>query len=826
MILTDILEKNVKNVPNKVAFTMRMGYRTLNLTYKQVYNLAQRIAIFLKKNGLKKGDTVLIFAPNSPYWGTLFWGCMLNGYVAVPLNIQSTSEMIKKIVDQTNSKIIFKSRYLKIDLLQNLKTYEIEFIDELVKEIDHIDFVKEQISENDLVEILYTSGTTGDPKGVLLTHKNIYSNLIAISKIFYIDGSGEKLLSILPLTHIFEQTIGFFLPFFYHAQIVYAHSYAALLDLMQEYKITKLLVVPEFLKILMLKIKAEVDKKNKTKIFNKLLKFSSKINNKFISRIIFRSIYKKFGGKLDTIASGGAFLDPELEKEWNALGFYILQGYGLTETSPVVTCNSYKERKLGSVGKVLDGIQLKISDDGEILVKGTSVFSGYFKNEEKTKESFTSDGWFKTGDMGYIDDDDFLFLKGRKKYIIVGPGAQNVFPEDIELELNKIEGVKDSCVLGLEKTSGMVEIHAVLLLEKGVTDIQKIIDLANENLASYQKIMGFTVYPYDDFPRSATKKVKKEEVVKFLKAKENGELDDKKFEKELTSLMKILSQITSVDVSKIHNDTKIIPDLNIDSLMRVELVLRIEQNLNVILDESMITDKTTVIQLEKIIKEKPFIKKFPPLKEWPRSWWASAIRIMVQPLIFLFTRIFVRLKVEGIENLKDIKFPVIFMPNHISYIDSLPLLMSLPFYIRKRVIFAAAADVLYGEFRYLAWLAELFGNSVIFPRLQVENIKLGLDYIGRLLDKNYSIVFFPEGKVSLDGNLQPLRRGTGLLAVEMNVAIVPVKIIGAQKIVPYEKIFPRKFGKIIVRLGKPLKFKKTDNYDDVLRVIEMELRKM
>ena len=823
MILTKILEENAQKFAKKPAFTMRMGYRTKTFTYKDVYDVSRRVALFLQKNGIQKGDKVLIFAPNSPYWGCIFWGIILQGAIAVPVNVQSTTQMIQKIADQTESKIIFKSRFLKRDLPSNLKSYDIEFLDELIQEFNPQDFKQSDINENDLIEILYTSGTTGDPKGVLLTHKNIALNLESIRKIIKLKKGKDRLLSILPLTHIFEQTIGFFLAQSYAAHVIYAHSYAAILDLMQEYKITKMLAVPEFLKVLMSRIKAVFEKKGLLKVFEKLLKISLKIKSKTFSRILFYPILRKFGGKIDTIASGGAFLDPELEKDWNALGVTLLQGFGLTETSPTVTSNTFMQHKMGSVGKIIQGVQVKIADDGEILVKGPNVFSGYFKNEEKTKESFTPDGWFKTGDMGQFDEDGFLFLKGRKKYVILGPGAQNVFPEDIEFELNKIEGVKDSCVVGLEKNGGMVEIHSVLLLEPDAQNPGGTIKKANSNLASYQQITGYSVWPEEDFPRSATRKVKKEEVLKFLKEKKE-QFPVKKDGR--TPLIKMLSQLTGVDIAKIHEDTKVVSDLNMDSLMRVELTVRIEQDFGIFIDESQLKPETTVAQLQEMIEKKEEMPKPSKLKKWPRSWWARIIRVGGQYLVLLFYRIFIRLKIEGSQNLKDIKFPVIFMPNHISYIDPAPILLGLPRKIKRRLVFSAAKDVLYQEYGRVAWLAELLFNSFVLPRLEGENIRLGLDYMGRLLDQGYSVIFFPEGHVSVDGKMQPLKQGAGFIAVEMDVPVVLVKIIGTDQIVPYAKAFPRKIAQVIIKFGKPIKFNRSDDYKSVQDRLEKELKEL
>ncbi len=824
MILTEILKENAQKYPNTKAVTMHIGYRAVTLTYKQVYELAKKTALFLQQNDIKKGDKVFIFAQNSPYWGVLFWGIMLCGAVAVPLNVQSTSDMISKIVEQTGGTLFFKSRFLKRDLPENLKIYDIDFLDELIESLDIKDFKEPELSEDDLIEILYTSGTTGDPKGVLLTHKNISSNLESIAEFFTFKPGTEKLLSILPLTHIFEQTIGFFLAFFYKGEIVYTHSYSAIAELLQKYKVTKMLAVPEFLKVLMSKMRAELEKKKLLKLFDAAQKLALKVNCNLFSRILFYPIRRKIGN-IDTIASGGAFLEPELEKQWNALGITILQGYGLTETSPVVTCNTYIDRKVGSVGRVVKNVEVKLAEDGEIFVKGPNVFQGYFNNEEKTKECFTSDGFFKTGDIGKFDEDNFLFLSGRKKYVIVGPGGQNVFPEDIELELNRLDGVKDCAVLGIETPSGMIEIHAVVLPESGIDNLEEIVNKANSKLASYQQITGYTIWPFDDFPRSATRKVKKEDVKRYiLEKKGTGQVE--KNGEDKTPLFKILSQISGVDIARIKKDTKIIHDLKFDSLTLVEFFLRVEQDCGVVLDPSHINAKTTVLDLEEIIAKKEPVPRPPELKKWPRSWWASIIRTLLQYVSFLLLRIFVKFKVEGAQNLKDLKLPVIFMPNHVSYIDGAIVSMTLPFKIRKKLTFAAAKDVLYKDYKYIAWLVDLIFDSFVFPREESQNIAFGLNSMGSLLDQGYSVVVFPEGKMSLDGKLLPLKKGAGLMAVEMNTFIVPVKLVGAEKVVPYDKILPRHFGTVTVKIGKPIKFKKSDNYDDAVKRIEMELEKL
>jgi len=832
MLLTDILEKSVKEFPNNIALVMRMGYRTVSLTYKEVYDLSIRIACFLEKNGVKNGDNVLLIAPNSPYWVCIFWGVVLRGARLVPLNTQMTSETVRKIIQQTEAKIIFKFLHYTQEFPAGLKIFDIELIKEDIAEIDYSNFKK---SEDDLIQILYTSGTTGDPKGVMLSHNNIASNVSQLNNIIPISPS-DRFLSILPLSHIFEQVVGFLLPFQSGAKIVYAHSPALVGELLQEYHITKMAAVPEFLKLIMNKIEAEVERKKSRQSFNTAIALSHVIGIKAIQRLIFFPIHKQFGGKLRTVASGGAPLDKELEKKWSALGVHLLQGYGLTETSPIVSCNTYTEHRMGSVGKVLPGVEVKIAEDlpaqagGEILVKGPNVFQGYFKDEEKTEKFFTSDGWFRTGDIGEFDKEGFLYIKGRKKYIILGSGGQNVYPDDIEFELNKISEVKDSCVVGLEKSGGVVEIHAVLLIDTLLDSqrVEKIINQANKNLASYQRITGWSVWPEENFPRSATRKVKKEEVIHWLREKEEKHAFVKDSEgKGKTQLASLLAEITGVQIVRIKDGTNIVRELNLDSLLRVELVARIEERFGMTIDEFKITPTTTVSDLEKMIKTAEPKKRI-TFKHGPISWWATFNRMFGQLFwIFPLTRTFVKLKVEGKENIKNLSLPAIFMPNHLSVLDSVVILMALPFTIRKKIALAAAYDLFYeGKYASISWLLELFFNIFPFQRREYENIRTGLEYMGRLLDKGWSVVIHPEGKMSTSGKLGPLKRGTGFIAIEMDSYIVPVKIVGTNSIVPNDKVLPRRRGAVSVTFGKPIKFSKRDSYIEATERIQEALEKL
>lgn len=828
MTLNQIVETSNKKFANQSALTMQMGFRTVNLTYAEVYELAQKVAILLAQNNVNQGDKVLICAPNSPYWVCVFWGCLLRGAVIVPLNVQSTSKILQVIAQETKATILFKFNNFRLDIPADTKTFNTEFLPEYLANIDLKDYQSVTVTPDDLVQIMYTSGTTGSPKGVMHTHNNIYSNLMAVAQAIELHPGQDRLLSILPLSHIYEQTMGLLLPYSYGIQVIYVHSATAIRDLLKKYKITRMLAVPEFLQLFMSRIELSFAEKNRLELFNKLIKLSEKINQKWFSRILFYPVLRQFGGKLHTIASGGAALNPDLAHKWEALGITILQGYGLTETSPVVTTNTYHVHKLGSVGKLIAGVQVKLSDKQEILVKGPNVFQGYYLLPEKTAAVISPDGWFNTEDLGEFDPEGFLYIKGREKYLIKGPGGQNVYPEDIEFELSKISGVIDSCVLGIDQEKGNTEIHAVLLLDPAkikTLNPETIIHQANSHLASYQQINAWTVWHDIDFPRTPTRKIKKLEVQAHLKDQANL-TEQPLIVSQNQKLINLIAHITGTSVQKINPETILVRDLKIDSLLRVELISEIEFEFRTSLSESDITNQTTVGELEKLLlTPRPPVKK-PVLKHWPISWWARTIRAILQGLFLLIMRYWVKIKIVGLENLRQTKGPFLLMPNHVSYFDGAIVLMALPSDLRNRVRIAAARDFLYQDFWYCAWLADLVFNSFPIQR-ESEDIKLGLEHMGQVLDENYSLMIFPEGQVSKNGQVLPLKQGAGLTAVDMQVPVIPIKIDqDIQKIFPYDKLFPHTKGIVTVTFGEPLRFKQTDSYITATEQIEQALKEL
>jgi long-chain acyl-CoA synthetase len=826
-VLTSLLKNNAQLYPHYPALTIRLGYRAISLSYQDVFIYAQKVAVFLEKQGVKKGDVVVICAPNSPYWVCLAWGCWLIGAVIVPLNVQITQDIILKILEQTKATIIFTHILFKQTIPSLVHHYSIEYLADLIRDVDISTYKEITLHEDDMVEIMYTSGTTGDPKGVILTHKNLLSNVEALKQILPFEHTKDRLLSILPLSHIFEQTAGLLVPFYYADHIIYAHSHTAIGTLLKEYKITKMIAVPEFLHLMLNRFETAIEEKGKGKMYNLLIRMAKKFKSKRISRLLFYKLHSSLGGSLEFIASGGAPLDPAIEERWKILGIDILQGYGLTETSPVISSNTGTERKIGSVGKALQGVTIKLTHTGEILVKGDNVFQGYYKNSVQTTRAFTRDGWFKTGDIGYIDQDGFLFLKGRSKYMILSSGGQNVFPEDIERELNKEALIQDSCVIGVKKGHESEMIHAVILLTDPLPAdrIAQLITSVNDRLPSYQRINGWSLWEEGDFPRTPTKKIKKEKIIAHVQYSLAN--TSKPVAQTSTSyLIKILATITDIEIQNINPETKIIQELGLDSLMRVELVRYIEEHYHVIVEENIISSTTTVAQLEEqiIALKKQAAKPQKHLKKWPRSKVVSFLRPLAQKLLFVFCKFFIKLKVTGLENLDDIHQPILFMPNHLSYADSIVINMALPPQWRKVLSYAAAEDFLFDEIKQLVPLAHFLFNAFPLPRTESGNIRHGLENIGTMLDKGFSVVLFPEGRVSETGTLLPLKRGAGLIATQMDTYVVPVRIHGINIIFPFGTMVPRKRHEVHVTIGKPLRFNRFDSYltatDEIQNALE------
>lgn len=816
MTIDQWFHKKALDYGPRLAIEQRLRYRTLRWTYRELGVKTRDLAALLGQRGIGPGDRVLLFGPNSPWWVASYFAVLSRGAVAVPLNPQSVPEQLDLIVASAQPKLLMKPAGLA------WRAQPVAVLDMESEDTGLLSHVADsaQVPDHDAAVIMYTSGTTGEPKGVMLSHANILANLEALSARIRPEEDAH-FLSIIPLFHMYAQTIGLLFPLHHGCAVTYLSSLGsrAILEAFRYTPVTHLVAVPEFLSTVMARVEKQIRDRRIGGLLHSCLADPAP---KRASRLLLSFVRRRISRSLHTIACGGAALEAGLESRWRALGFHVLQGYGLTEASPVISTNTYKDHRLGSVGKILPGVELHFKPDGEILIRGPNVTAGYHKDEAKTQEAF-EEGWFKTGDIGRLDSGGFLFLQGRKKYVIIGPGGENVFPEDIEAALNHVGGVRDSAVAGVEK-AGHTVIYAVVLGDH--LDADAVVQEANRHLAPHQQIQACSVWPQADFPRSATRKVRKEEVIRWIHEREEGR-EIPRTGTAVSPLVRVLAEVTRRDPAAVTPNTRILQDLHLDSLLRIELVSRIEEVFNVAVEEKMISQQTSVADLEKLIAAQKgkaaVLIRYP---RWSLRVWARILRPWLQSLLFFsWLRLIVRLRVRGSDHLRTLEGPVIFMATHRSYLDSLVVLRAIPSRLRRRLCIAAATDVLYRKYWWFAPAADLIFNSYPFPRAEQENIRQVLDYSGRLMDDGWSVLVYPEGQMNLtDEPVLPLKGGAGVLAVELRSAVVPIVITGTAGILPPGRLLPRRRDTVNVIFGEPLRFRPDQSYSAVTEQIWTSLR--
>ncbi|HZO75949.1 MAG TPA: AMP-binding protein [Ktedonobacteraceae bacterium] len=481
------------------------------LTYRELQERVQRFAGYLQQQRSKKNERLMIWSASRSDWLVAHLGALTVGMVVVPLDVNSREDFVARIAETTEARYLVTTR----KQYQSLKQPPALLLDIDALPQESLDAAQlPPIEENDLAELVFTSGTTGQPKGVMLSHYNIISNAIAAVTVVDIRAEDRE-LSILPLSHMFEMTIQIAL-LHSGASIIYARTLVPdkLLKLLSSQQATCMILVPQALQLFLSGIEREVRRQNKERQWELLHRIAPFLPFR-LRRYLFRSVHQRFGGHFRFFVSGGAYLAPALARRWEHMGFRMLQGYGATECSPIITATPFRDHNLETVGKPLPEVEVRIATDQEVQVRGPNVAQGYWKNPEATAAAFQN-GWYNTGDLGYLDDQNHLYLKGRKKNLIVLANGMNVYPEDIENTLNSIAGVKEAVVIGLNDNDQGQVVHAVLLTDTP-DNAKAIVQQANKKLASHQQIKGFTVWHEPDFPRTHTLKVKRQEVIDAIR---------------------------------------------------------------------------------------------------------------------------------------------------------------------------------------------------------------------------------------------------------------------------------------------------------------------
>jgi long-chain acyl-CoA synthetase len=833
--VVDLLRDATQRYDRRPALLIRPGFRTRRWRFRDLADQVPRVAGLLRDAGIGPGDRVIVWAVNRPEWGIAALAALWAGGVVVPLDVRSLPDLAAKVTDRTAARLVLASEQTAAQARElHLPVMLIEQLPDRAR--DHDPLQPATLAPDSLAEIVFTSGTTGEPKGVMLSHGNLASNARALIEVFRFRRD-ERLLSVLPLSHMFEQTCGFLAPLAAGVSVVYPVSRqpAVLIRTFRDFRATMLLIVPQGLKLLDKAIERKVDQTGRREMFERLHRWSQRlpaVGRRTARRLLFRPVLSQFGGRLRTVAVGGAAMDPALAGRWSEMGIDVLQGYGTTEMSPVISFTPAQHNRVGTVGLAVPGVEVRVADDGEVVVRGPNRFTGYWENPGATAAVVDSAGWYHTGDLGTLDADGFLTLHGRKKDMLVLPDGTNVYPEDIEAVLTRDPRVRDATVVGLQRPGEDFTVHAVLLLEDPA-DEDAVIRDANALLSGSQQIRSHSIWDSDDFPRTHTLKVVRREVLAHLMADATGLAVSAAASRvpgtsivrrpsgndTLANLTGLVASVSGVPPDLVRPDARLQGDLGLDSLGRVELLSVIEEEMGAYVDDGTLDPEATVAELAALIDANRGSTRDEGIYGWPLNPVVRAVGIGLQELLVVpFVFLFYRVRIRGEEHLRGLEGPVIFAPNHCLHSDNAIILTSIPLVWRWRLSVAAAADDIFGH-PWRALGAAVLGNA--FPLAREGAIRRSLELLGARLDRDFSVLIYPEGKLTVGGPMQPFKSGTGLIAVEGGTPVVPMKIrirriswIDARR----PGTSPR--GDVEVVYGAPIRFDADANFAEATSALE------
>ena len=818
----------------ETAYVQRRGYRSERWSYRQVAEMAFQFARELEARGVLKGERVLVWGPNSAEWVATFLGCALRGVVVVPIDDIATAEFALRVHRQVNAKLLVCSQQY---IQPSISTIVLEDLPTVVGRHSSSAYVAAEIAPADTLEIVFTSGTTAEPKGVVITHGNVLSNIIPLESEIRRYLKYERLvhpirfLNLLPLSHVFGQFLGIFLPQLMGGVVVFQDSLkpSEVIGAIRRERVSVLVTVPRVLQSLKDKIERDLEDECGVRRFQEEFRYAE--GKHFLHRWwIFRRVRRRFGWRFWAFISGGAALDASTEQFRDRLGYAVIQGYGLTETTSLISVNHPFRLGKGSIGKVLAGREVKLAADGEILVRGGGVAAGYWNGEE-LQPVVGEEGWYRTGDIGELDADGNLYFKGRKKEVIVTSGGMNVYPEDLEAALRRQPEIKDALVIPLPR-DGNAEPCAVMVLRDVEKNPELIVRQANESLAEYQRMNSWFVWPESDFPRTSTQKPRRNVIEQVVQA----HLGQKAAQTTPASpLAELIGRITGRLPTGLARTANLESDLNLSSLDRVELLSALEDRYQIDLTETRFAAANTVGDLELLLRGRIPSRVHYHYPRWALRWPVSWIRLCVhhlllRPAVFLLGWP----HVEGRENLKGVCGPVLVICNHIGDVDPGLVLTALPARLRHRLAVATGGEALEvlrmppstrgfvgRAYDRVKWA---LGVSLLnlFPLPREAGFRESFAYTGECVDRGYNVLVFPEGHHTIDGKLRPFRPGIGLLANNLRVPIIPMRIDGLFE----RKQAGKKFawpGQIRVKIGRPVQFALRSDPEWIARELQKQV---
>ncbi|MFZ2708576.1 MAG: AMP-binding protein [Leptotrichiaceae bacterium] len=732
----------------------------------------------------------LIIMENRPEWVYSFYSVWDKKEVNVVLDASSNPNEIAYVINDSQPKTIICSDFSEERILEaitianyqdkariiNIDKENIDF-NSIGSEYDNVTLQNPEGDETAVM--LYTSGTTGSPKGVMLSSNNIIGEIDGIVEKDVLQAN-DQMIALLPFHHILPLMATLLLPLREGASIVFVEKIASkeILDVLEKNNISVMVGVPRVFKLFYDSIKQQIQAKFITR---KIYAIAEKINSKRFSRMIFSKVHKKFGGHLNVMVSGGAKLDPEIATFFNVLGFTVCEGYGLTETSPVLAVNSIKYNKVGTVGKGLYNTELKIVDE-ELWVKGPQIMKGYYNKPEKTAEVMTEDGWFKTGDLAEIDKDGYLTIRGRKNSMIVLSNGKNIDPETVENKIMGLSGplIKEIGILGHEDKLAAIIVPDLLEFRKqGINNIQTylkdIIENYNLTASNYKKVLDYKLVE-DELPKTRLGKTKRFMLPELYKKDEK--VKEKVEEPQTQEYQAVKEFVAKLKGFEPGPEENLELDLGMDSLDKVELLAYVESTFGIKIDEEKFAEMPNLKLLSEYISEKAEFfmnsevdwKKIidkAPNREIKNGWLINALR----PLIYVILKMYFRLKIDRTNKISD--EPQIFVSNHQSFVDALVLGALIPSKIQKKTFFLAINW--YFKKGIMKYVAD--NGNIILVDID-KNVKETVEEIALHIKNGKNVLIFPEGARTKNGKVGKFKKVFAIIAKELNVDVQCLGIKG------------------------------------------------
>ena len=741
---------------------------------------------------LEENKFGLIIMENRPEWIYSFFTIWDKNSAAIAIDAQSSPKEILYVLEDSNPDIIMCSNETEKNILEAISNYNFKDnikvlnvdnfkIDtEKMKKIENSEFELRNPEGNQTAAMLYTSGTTGSPKGVMLTYNNLMTEMEGIYEKGIFDYR-DQILALLPFHHVLPLTATVLLMLRYQTSIVFVKKIASkeIFEALEKNRVTALIGVPRVFKLFYDGIKQQIDAKFITRTIFKIMSKSKSIP---LKRKVFSKVHKKFGGHLDFIVAGGAKLDPEIARFYETLGIYSLEGYGLTETSPVIAVNSKKERKIGTIGKKLYNVDVKIENE-ELWVKGPIVMKGYYNKPEKTAEVMTEDGWFKTGDLAKIDEEGYITIIGRRNSMIVLSNGKNIDPETLENRLiaKSDKLIKEAGIFNHQNKLAAIIIPDLLECRKRninnvKTYIKNIVEDYNLSAHNYEKVLDYKVFE-EELPKTRVGKLRRfmlpnlyeQNVVKKAKVAE----PDNEVYKILKEYVKKAKGIEPQPEENLELE------IGMDSLDIVEFFAYIENNFGLQLDEEKFAEMPNLKLLSEYINEKAvkienneinwkqIIEEAKPIKDDKNRWITKFLKVFLDVVI----KVYFRIQRNGREKL-DPK-PKIYVSNHQSFIDPLILGSLLPKSILYNTIFLAI-DWYFKKFPLKLLVSN--GNVILIDINK--NIRKSVEEIVGYLKSGKNVLIFPEGARTKDGKVAEFKKVFAIISKELGVDVQCLGIKG------------------------------------------------